>query len=473
MAGDGIFFVALPWQVYELSNAPTALAVVGIAWTLPMVLALLAAGVASDRLDRRSVLIAGDILRMAALAAMAALSLSGADRAVAPARPVGVLRRGRGHLPAVLHRDRAAGRAAGGSAARQRPEGAGGAARHPLRGARGGRAHDRGAQRGCGVRARCRHFAASLAALLLISPKPAAVRERESSVRQDLAEAWRYVRAHAWLWVTLASAALSLLASYGPLEVLLPYVIKNDLEEDAATFGFVLGAGGLGAILAAVVVGRGGGLPRRAVTLMFVAWTVATLLTGAFALANSAMQMYAIAFVIFGANAIGMIVWNTLMHTLVPQELLGRVSSLDWFVSIGLIPVSFALTGPIAELAGAQATLIGAGRAGRARHDRAVPRRARRAGPRARAHCARFRLTGRPAAWEVGVGQGDQGRYGHSRQGCRGFVYRVHLRDERGGRTCRPAFRDHGIAGAGGRHGALLDHRRRRPCHLRDRGGRP
>jgi hypothetical protein len=56
-----------------------------------------------------------------------------------------------------------------------------------------------------------------------------------------------------------------------------------------------------------------------------------------------------------------MIIWNTLMHTLVPGELLGRVSSLDWFVSIGLIPVSFALTGPIAEVAGAQATLIGAG----------------------------------------------------------------------------------------------------------------
>src|SRR5687767_14762652 len=77
MVGDGIFFVALPWQVYELSNAPTALAVVGIAWTLPMVLALLAAGVASDRLDRRSVLIAGDVLRMAALGGMAALSLAG------------------------------------------------------------------------------------------------------------------------------------------------------------------------------------------------------------------------------------------------------------------------------------------------------------------------------------------------------------------------------------------------------------
>jgi MFS family permease len=179
-------------------------------------------------------------------------------------------------------------------------------------------------------------------------------------VRRDFAEAWRYVRENAWLWVTLASAALALLASYGPLEVLLPYVIKNDLEESADTFGFVLGAGGLGAICAAAVMGRRAA-PRRPVTLMFMSWALMTLLTGAFAFATSAPQMYLIAFVAFGANAIGMVIWNTLMHTLVPGELLGRVSSLDWFVSIGLIPVSFALTGPIAELAGAQATLVGAG----------------------------------------------------------------------------------------------------------------
>jgi hypothetical protein len=49
------------------------------------------------------------------------------------------------------------------------------------------------------------------------------------------------------------------------------------------------------------------------------------------------------------------------MHRLVPQALRGRVSSLDWFVSVSLIPVSFALTGPIADTVGIDATLIGAG----------------------------------------------------------------------------------------------------------------
>ena len=39
--------------------------------------------------------------------------------------------------------------------------------------------------------------------------------------------------------------------------------------------------------------------------------------------------------------------------------MLGRVSSLDWMISIGLLPLSFALTAPVAGL-GARTTLIGA-----------------------------------------------------------------------------------------------------------------
>jgi hypothetical protein len=40
---------------------------------------------------------------------------------------------------------------------------------------------------------------------------------------------------------------------------------------------------------------------------------------------------------------------------------LGRVSSFDWFISIGLVPLSFAITGPVAAVFGARTTLVGAG----------------------------------------------------------------------------------------------------------------
>jgi MFS family permease len=52
LVGDGVYLVAIAWLVYDLSNAPGALALVGFAWTLPQVATLLVAGVLSDRRTR-------------------------------------------------------------------------------------------------------------------------------------------------------------------------------------------------------------------------------------------------------------------------------------------------------------------------------------------------------------------------------------------------------------------------------------
>src|SRR3954470_11650113 len=78
LMGDGIFLVAMAWQVYALSNAPTALSLVGIAMTVPTIAFLLLGGVVSDRMDRRRVMLAADLMRGTAVALMAALSLAGA-----------------------------------------------------------------------------------------------------------------------------------------------------------------------------------------------------------------------------------------------------------------------------------------------------------------------------------------------------------------------------------------------------------
>src|SRR5437764_14459372 len=63
LLGDGVFFVALAWQVYALSNVPTALSVVGIAMTVPTIVFLLLGGVVSDRLDRRRVMLFAGVTR--------------------------------------------------------------------------------------------------------------------------------------------------------------------------------------------------------------------------------------------------------------------------------------------------------------------------------------------------------------------------------------------------------------------------
>src|SRR5436305_10965884 len=77
LLGDGIFLVAMAWQVYAVWNAPAALAMVGIAMTVPTIVCLLPGGVVSDRLSRRAVMLAADAVRAAAIAALAVLSLTG------------------------------------------------------------------------------------------------------------------------------------------------------------------------------------------------------------------------------------------------------------------------------------------------------------------------------------------------------------------------------------------------------------
>jgi DHA3 family tetracycline resistance protein-like MFS transporter len=181
----------------------------------------------------------------------------------------------------------------------------------------------------------------------------------------EIADGFRFVRSNPWLWGTLAAASLSLLAFFGPFQVLLPYLVKNRLHAGGATFGAIRAAAGAGAIVTAFGIAQTG-LPRRCITFMFLAWTLQSLLLAGFAIATGAWVFAAISLFSGALAASGNIVWGTLMKTLVPNELLGRVSSFDWLVSIGLIPLSFAITGPIAAAVGTRATLLGAGGLGAA-----------------------------------------------------------------------------------------------------------
>jgi DHA3 family tetracycline resistance protein-like MFS transporter len=203
-------------------------------------------------------------------------------------------------------------------------------------------------------------FLASAAAITSMHYGGRTERLRGASVAKEIREGFAFVRSHAWLWGTLVSAAFAYLAFMGPTEVLLPYVVKNDLGGSASVLGLVFAAGGLGAILSAVVCG-GRGLPRRNITWMYVFWTLATLAIAGYGLARASWQLMLACFLFNVLETAGTIIWATAKQRHVPSELLGRVSSFDWMISIGLLPVSFALTGPISALIGVRATLIAAG----------------------------------------------------------------------------------------------------------------
>jgi DHA3 family tetracycline resistance protein-like MFS transporter len=207
-------------------------------------------------------------------------------------------------------------------------------------------------------------FAASAVAVLLLRPRRHGSPEQPShaaAVREGLA----FIRRRVWLWGTLVAAAGAYLVFLGPSEVLLPYMVKNELHASAGDLGLVFAAGGLGAIGAAIWMGQRGH-PRRDVTVMYLTWTLATLAIAGYGLATAAWQLMAACLVFNALETAGTIVWATVKQRHVPAAMLGRVSSLDWLISIGLLPISFALTAPVAAAVGVRATLVGAGLIGAA-----------------------------------------------------------------------------------------------------------
>jgi hypothetical protein len=77
-----------------------------------------------------------------------------------------------------------------------------------------------------------------------------------------------------------------------------------------------------------------------------------------------ALHRWELAVACFAVNALeaaGTIAWATTKQRLVPQHLMGRVSSIDWLISIAGLPISYALTAPAAAVFGARATLLAAG----------------------------------------------------------------------------------------------------------------
>jgi MFS family permease len=358
--GDGVYLVAIAWQVYELSNAPTALSIVGVAWTLPMVMFLLVGGVMGDRFDRRRLMIFGDVLRAAAIGVIAVLAFTDALELWHLVVLVGFYGAGEAifapNFQAVIPDVVPQRLIVQANSLQQLAEPIG----YRFAGPAVGGVLVAGFGTGTAFALDAATFGVSAICIALMRPLPMLRSEAPPSVIEDIREGARFVRQNTWLWATLCMAALSLLAFIGPFEVLIPFIVKNQLGGDAGTLGVVFGAAGVGAVCASLVLGQRG-IGHRHVLTMYVAWGMSTLSLIGFALASAAWQMVVIAFYDGLCATIGLVIWVTLMHRHVPGELLGRVSALDWLVSIGLTPVSFALAGPVAEAIGTDATLIGAG----------------------------------------------------------------------------------------------------------------
>jgi hypothetical protein len=165
-----------------------------------------------------------------------------------------------------------------------------------------------------------------------------------SSVWADLREGVAYTVRTPWLLWTLLYAIVLLLLLMGPLEVLLPFAIRQQLGGGAQTFGFMLAMFGIGGAAGALIVSSFR-LPRRYLTLMMLLWGFGTVPMGILGLTNSFWLMAAALATCGFTWGVAQVIWGTLLQRRVPPHLLGRVSSLDFFVSLALMPVSMALAG--------------------------------------------------------------------------------------------------------------------------------
>ena len=362
LLGDGVLLVAMAWQAYELSDSPAAMSLVGVALTVPQVALLLVGGVVSDRFERRRVMLVADAVRGACLAVLATLSLTGAVQLWHLAAVAAVYGAASGFFmpafDALVPELVPESRLPEANALDQfvRP------AALWLFGPSLGGVLIATAGVGWAFAFDAATFAVSVVCLLRLprrspaTPEPMTVR----AAARELREGFAFVRRHTWLWATFGAATLTYLLFLGPTEVLLPYLVKHDLGGDAHDLGIVLSAGGVGALLAAFVIAQTG-LPRRVMTFTYTVWALATLAVAGYGLARSGWQLMVAAALVSGLEAAGAVAWTTTKQRLVPPELMGRVSSFDWFISIAGLPVSYALTAPVAAAVGTRETLVGAG----------------------------------------------------------------------------------------------------------------
>lgn len=363
LIGDGIFLVSLAWQVYEISGTPAAMSVVGVAMTVPHVVLLLAGGVVSDRFDRRKVMIGADLIRAVSLAVLGLLSISGMLElwhvmVVAAVFGAGTAFFGPAFdaiVPQLVPGDDL--NPANSLDMFIRP-----AASRMLGPAIGGWLIAAwGGDAGPTFLLDAGTFGASIVCVVLMRGRPVERGdEAVASAFQEIKEGFRFVRSRVWLWGTFLAATAAYLIFWGPSEVLLPFLVKETMGGSASDLGFVLALGGIGAMFAAIVMGNRE-VPRRHITFMYLVWTISTLCVAGYGLASFPWQLMVASFVFNALEGAGTIVWATTKGRLVPPRLLGRVSSFDWFISTGLVPVSFAVTGPVATIFGARTTLVGAG----------------------------------------------------------------------------------------------------------------
>ncbi len=346
MFGTTMTPVALSFAVLDRGGDAGDVGLVLTAESVPLVLLLLAGGVISDRLPRRWVMVVADLVRAVTQGVLAVLLITGEP-------PLGVLMA----AAAVIGAGQAfEGPALGALITEIAPP-------HQLQPANALRGLAESAGRGLGpaigglvVAAAGAGWAVGLDAVtyaasawclagLKITHEPRA--EATAGFVHDLREGWVAFKSRTWLWVVVAQWSLLCLLVFPAYMVLGAVVADNDLG-GARSWGLVLAGEGLGAVVGCLVMLR---LRLRKPLVSGVLCSISFALPLLALAAGAPVALIVVASFVTGLGvSIFATAWDTALQRHVEPEALSRVSSYDWFGTVGTLPLGYALVGPLSGL---------------------------------------------------------------------------------------------------------------------------
>jgi MFS family permease len=353
--GNGMAIVALAFAVLGFGT-PTDLGIVLLAREVPMIVFLLLGGVFADRMPRRTILIGTDVVKGTAQVATAILLFSGAANvwniallqvafgiANAFSRPIGLGLVKETVSDAQLQHANALTQLARSTLSVVSP-------------ALGALIVTLGSP-AIAIAVDAVTFFAS--ALFVASMRiTGTVRAATKSLVGDLREGWREFISRPWVVAIIASFGLFQLTYFPALLVLGPTVALEHLG-GAAGWGTIIAVEGLGAIV-------GGLVALRIRVSRPLVWSELVVLPSGFLLFALAVPLpvlaiAAVGFLVGAGFAIGENLYVTAFQRNIPEHALSRISSYDWFGSVALNPIGYALIGPVAEAIGIPETLVIAG----------------------------------------------------------------------------------------------------------------
>lgn len=354
LVGDAAFLTALGWRTFTLVGS-ARFGVVLVCQSTALLATLLIGGALADRYERRTLMILSDLLRFGPVAALAAADASGHlsfGLIVALATLIGL---GDGFfypafgglVPLVVEPSALPSANSLIGVARWGSLLAGPALAASIYGAGSATVFALDAV----------SFLVSAGLLWLARPRLTEAAPAEGTLREIWAGA-RYVAGIPWLWVTIALFGVVLMLQFAPQQVLMPKLVKEHFGRGVGAYGLLTSLLGVGTVAGTLLFGQLQPRRRRGV-LSYVLWLVNSLAIAGIALSPRYSLAAGLAVLRGACIGFGVAVWETMLQELVPQHLLSRVVSLDFFGSFGLMPVGLALSAGISGLAGPGTIIAG------------------------------------------------------------------------------------------------------------------